>query len=494
MPPTLRSKEERHTGQLRNLKAFVESKREQLSLLRYHYWTTPEFGTTAKNLQLKPSVHIPDTLGVFARASDFGNNRHLIANYPGALMWEELHEEFDRLYYCPTALRIPVLDYEVYSQTAKKMGLEEESKVKGTNRWLVRMVLVGDPCAVGPLINSPHHTGQTANAHFETIEPKDVTNGRYIKFRSDAKLHVSADVAHIHLTRPLPPSISDTSVELLIDYDNSDRSKKDEAGGFWSRIEAGKKYCEVCFSRQRSQADPLVFCLHTTCDKGIHRSCSKQKSVWACKKHSRLQQFQWTVTCTPPPATPPPRTHTPLAQKMQQALSSCLGPTPPRPSLPTRCDGISSSSPADLLQRFDSSTRINPPRFVPSAVQIQRMYRPPPEEEKEEEEEAEEKEEKKEEAEEEEEEIDSKQEDLDWEPMAGLPYLSSESEEEFEGEVEEEVESEELSALPPSRAPTVVLPRSPSFSSSSAPQRSFSQLSIPSKPKKLEVIHLSEEV
>jgi hypothetical protein len=95
----------------------------------------------------------------------------MLAEYSGLLMSEELYERFLRKYYCPTALRLPTLDYylgDLEPAACHEVG-EEEAAGKQKRRRVaarappptrpnqgrrkVEMTLVGDPTLPGVIIN-----------------------------------------------------------------------------------------------------------------------------------------------------------------------------------------------------------------------------------------------------------------------------------------------------------------------------------------------------
>lgn len=65
-----------------------------------------------------------------------------LTHYPGVLMSEEAFQLFHTFYHCPTALRVPQLDYTEHDGRR------------------VEITLVGDPTALGPMINDGTPAGR----------------------------------------------------------------------------------------------------------------------------------------------------------------------------------------------------------------------------------------------------------------------------------------------------------------------------------------------
>src|SRR4051794_6777048 len=105
-----------------NLEHFVTSHASKFDLMKYSPWT---YGTPMKTaVKIEPSRQLSPFLGVFPSEDKVRKSQWIVATYPGVVMWHQLHEEFDSIYHCPTAVRVDVLDYEVDRNTAKKMSIK----------------------------------------------------------------------------------------------------------------------------------------------------------------------------------------------------------------------------------------------------------------------------------------------------------------------------------------------------------------------------------
>ena len=285
---------------------------------RYEPWTTKP--RHAKGISLHPSELVPGTIGVHLQgSSDF------VCNYPGALMWEELHALFSEWAYCPTAVRVPVLDYLVDADTAEVLGLDEETK-EG-DQFRVRVLLVGDPCAVGPLINSPFGTTHVATCKLETCKPSAIL--RHLKKLDDGRFLVEADFLAVH--RNLSKQADE--VELLLDYDSVDSPE------FWSTV-FREPYCDNCFTRNPSG---LIQCSHSSngirCPVGRHKSCDVSiESQWYCSRHPRFS----------------PQPHFSAASFLR---------TPPPPRLQQQASHTQQATPSNLSSRLDNSAQSLSARF-----------------------------------------------------------------------------------------------------------------------------------
>ena len=76
-----------------------------------------------------------------------------VCYYPGAVFTVQQHELFAKQYYCPTAVRVPLLEY-----------LDSKGKK-------VEFVILGNPSCDGPITNDARGTSKNGqrNEHFATV-------------------------------------------------------------------------------------------------------------------------------------------------------------------------------------------------------------------------------------------------------------------------------------------------------------------------------------
>ena len=324
------SNDHRVVRQRENLIRFTNSTPE-LKLMKYEPWTT---NVRASKVQLKPSSLLPGTVGVFPQGERC-IAKSFVADYPGVLMWEELHEQFDKKYHCPTAVRITVLDYEVDNVQAKRMFLSNESRL-ANNRWQVRMILVGDPIYPGSLVNSPYglkdstSTPLQPNCLIQSCQIEDVH--RYFTSMPGGKIRVSASIVHVHRTaqRIVGPA---SKTELLMIYDDfeqatgdvisesdfqSDLSDTADNAIYWRALMKRSDefpFCNVCFGKDEDSSNPIYLCSHienkVQCNTGRHRLCFHTSNRlyeapnWYCPLHSinrplPVCRVKASLTATPP--------------------------------------------------------------------------------------------------------------------------------------------------------------------------------------------------
>jgi hypothetical protein len=320
----LRSSRPSHVQELALLTQFVLSKEEAYQSFRYEPWTTKP--RHADGLTLKASNLIPSTLGVHVQGS-FKSS--FVCNYPGALMWEELHEEFNKFAHCPTAVRVPVLDYLVDANTAKALSLANDAQEGG--RFLVRVVLVGDPCAVGPLINSPRGLSLPANCKLETC-----TASRLQKHLSllAGRTIVESDFLAVHRNHT---SLSSGETELLQLYEHG-------SDDFWSHV--GGPFCDQCCRRCSTD---LLTCSTNGCSASRHVQCG-------AKREGRGSLYHCSLHLHSPPI--------PILDS-----SRLLQRTPP-PLSGVRSSSVPEAVPSNLLGRLDSSAH---PSAAAAAARLPRQ-------------------------------------------------------------------------------------------------------------------------
>lgn len=286
-----------HRAQLANLRAWVQSHRSEWGALRYHPWTGADVSRDS-TLALRQSKLLPPTMGVITTKPCSGGV--VLCGYPGVVMWEEMHDKFGQSFHCPTAVHAPELDYLVDLSTANKLGLDIGSPQvhrKGARgRYNVRIVIVGDPTAVGPLVNSPLGMVSTqgkpllASCLFGS-KTRAQLPATEVAIGGVSKQQVPADFIHIKSQGPL---ITDT--ELLVPYTKTKSRRLDSANGgtFWSRL---MPYCTAC-QGVKEDVSPLVQCSQEKCNDSIHIACAGMEvdSTWACLSHAHPPQ----VLMTPP--------------------------------------------------------------------------------------------------------------------------------------------------------------------------------------------------
>lgn len=123
-----------------NMHSFLASNAEAFSKMRYEPWTVDTKLSDAVPLPtvVRSSRMVPSIMGVYLESAIVTSKLTFVAPYPGLLMTSSLLESFNKLYHCPTAVRVPQLDYE-----------EQHDGVTTS----VRMELVGLPTSPGVIIN-----------------------------------------------------------------------------------------------------------------------------------------------------------------------------------------------------------------------------------------------------------------------------------------------------------------------------------------------------
>jgi hypothetical protein len=290
------SNDRRHVAQLQVLKRFVEEQAEMFALFKYAPFTE---GEHIKDVCLRPSTLIPGTVGVFSSAPTCAPKKWL-SDYPGVLMWNELHDRFVQRYHCPTAVRCPVLDYTVDDTAATAMGLDPSCRIKN-NEWLVGVTLVGDPTRVGALFNSPHGLdGVAPNCIFELIAKENLHSVLSNNRTSNGKTVVKSTLVCVSRNRDaILTDVKET--ELLVGYDESDGGHG--VAGYWNELEYD--YCSECFTKENLESNPLIECFLETCAISRHRLCSKvpHRRRSFCDRHQPhvLSSSVFDAPLTPPP-------------------------------------------------------------------------------------------------------------------------------------------------------------------------------------------------
>jgi hypothetical protein len=227
--------------------------------------------------------------------------------YPGLLVTAALLDVFNRDYYCPTALRLPSLDY--VDDAGKK----------------IKMFLIGDPVEPGPIINDGGRSGRQSayttkgaaaagtvtgdqeerwlinsslcvlftvsdNCILQSVKdehlPRVLT--RVSSSQDKVKYRVSTEVAAVYAQ---PNQTLQPSQELLLSY-----------GGdlFWKLLQQSPEYCIACFSRRDvNKNNPLVLCEGVDaqgrkCAVSRHRSCfpeGMRPSLADLESQSAIQFF-----------------------------------------------------------------------------------------------------------------------------------------------------------------------------------------------------------
>lgn len=301
------STEPRLVAQLNALKKFLSSKAALYEHFKYDPWTVVPNSFKHSPVRIGPSALVPGQalLGVFPDQDRLVKNA-VLAVYLGVLMWDELHDEFAELWHCPTAVRVKVLDYTVDATVAASLGVTK--RVEGSDRFEVRIILVGDPTHVGSIFNSPRGlslpTGEPASPNcFLGTEFAKFVDSRILT--PTAKTNKYGTVQQVNATVVVIKSkvtasnktIRDT--ELLFSYDDADGGETDaEGGGFW-RSDKDLPHCDVCMGLTCADDDALVLCSNmplsgSYCSlKGArHRRCfelgdtSYSNQVWLCEGHN----------------------------------------------------------------------------------------------------------------------------------------------------------------------------------------------------------------
>jgi len=167
-------------------------------------------------------------------------------------MSHNLLETFHALFHCPTAVRVPTLDYEDSDGTK------------------VQMQLVGLPTAPGVIINDGTHNLDISQSRDNCCLESCPSTGILRAQRKGLRPSVRSDFVSIYI---LPNTSLTTQDELLIDYGGST---------FWEKEEMEDRYCCICFSKENSVFHPLATC------EGLHedgRACRLSRHVKCFPSH-----------------------------------------------------------------------------------------------------------------------------------------------------------------------------------------------------------------
>jgi hypothetical protein len=308
------SNDPRLLAQRLNLIDFVKLHALDYTSFRYSPWTSAAHEGAVR---IGPSEFLPGLLGAFPVPRTLTKST-MLSGYPGVVMWDELYEEFNEKFHCPTAVEVPILDYNAGDAEAKQLGLQATKRL-GPNKWLVKVLVVGDPIHVGSIFNSPFglktETGQDVqpNCRFETCREERVSE--YLKFPTGPHepIQVSGNIVHIHWDSPkLELTRTAKPPELLFNYDHQG------SRSFFTKPDDEEAHCERCFSKFAAEQGPkeLVLCTANGKDDcpflgARHRGCfelgdfSHASMNWYCTRHRLLRPV---VVAMPKPslnATPP---------------------------------------------------------------------------------------------------------------------------------------------------------------------------------------------
>ena len=309
------SSDPRLVRQKANLDSFLHENREKMELMQYEVWTvrTSHFH---EPVRLAPSELLPGIVGVFPALGSKCAPRSVVALYPGALMWTEMHQQFADQFHCPTAVLATVLDYTVKdASVALAMGLTQTDS-KGD--WLVKMVLVGDPTNVGSIFNSPMGLDVQPNCELRSCRPDELHMYKKKTRKTGSKWTINAALIAVRRRQEVEDVSEQT--ELMFCYDSLDadascgsrsqrvsmpaaRDSDDDSGdeeNFWRHLRKNE-FCERCFGRVAVAPDVFVQCSHQSdpeskkfdCSVIRHQSCFgrvlQQHEQWFCPSHARGQ-------------------------------------------------------------------------------------------------------------------------------------------------------------------------------------------------------------
>lgn len=275
--------------------------------------------------------------GVFASKPIKSNT--FVSNYPGLLLWLELHDKFDSSWYCPTAVRLPVLDYiESDLKVAKAMELADGKTV--------RIVLIGDPSHCAPIVNSPRGLKVQSNCVMASCKKKEVSH--YVD-KTVTPWNVHSNILHIHSgSRAIAEG-----AELFMPYDEDDSKNcidssssqeiESSSESFWENmiLSANNEHCDRCFGKDAPDPNNKMFiCSHDGCHAGRHQRCFRSQAAhsysdWFCIQHSHDKPIPglWALSSDALLATPPSRPYMqpPKPQHFESKFNfkSSLEATPP---------------------------------------------------------------------------------------------------------------------------------------------------------------------
>jgi hypothetical protein len=109
--------------------------------------------------------------------------KQIVLHYEGLLVSEELLEQFHAKYHCPTALRLPQLDY-----------VDADGKA-------VQMTIIGDPTCPAAVINDGPISQRNGQAQHHCTRVRSCGN-RYRRCRA----HHLCAIASVFLLQPTAPS------------------------------------------------------------------------------------------------------------------------------------------------------------------------------------------------------------------------------------------------------------------------------------------------
>jgi hypothetical protein len=369
-----------------NLAKFLEERQAHFSKLRYWPWTRDRqrHSKIACKVEVRPSNLVPTILGVYPKhkfstakksdsiarmpqarhvicvASDLiraliwrvaaavdlvASRKRFLLYYQGLLVSEKLLNKFVKHYHCPTALRLPQLDY------------------RNSAGHKVKMFIIGDPtrpAAIvndGPISGHPRQSQCLANrivrclvrcacnlnscvsvcvlsANCELVTVRNVA--QIMRLRKDGKIEIDADVAHITALcreQPFTPA-----TELLCSY-----------GGdkFWKSTADEGDYCATCFQKDFCRSGPreLIQCSGgSDCRVSRHAGCMPEKpsrqqidsSAYYCPQHlAQLHFAQTPAEYKPLDISPKPRPPSLRPGAKARSISPLLCFTPPQPRLPS---------------------------------------------------------------------------------------------------------------------------------------------------------------
>ena len=327
------SSDARLVAQRANILRFLADPLIDARMRHFKYAVQTITDRKAPKLRLGPSDLVPGFLGVFTETRI--RQRASICHYESFIFWEELHEEFNQLYHCPTAASVPVLDYFVQDRATKEsLALADSTWRDDKQAWLVRVVFLGDPTAVGPIVNDPMGTGREPNCKLETCAPESV--GFYQKFdRRTQKWLVRSSIFCITSLRSIDPD-----VECLAAYESAGVA----SGNFWKNSSAhiAGHFCDRCYSKMDTPVNPIYLCSADgwECSTGRHKDCFAHGNHlylavdWYCERHSANRPLpaddllDLTFSTTPPrPSTPRMSTRVPLDDFDYSTCSSSSLPT-----------------------------------------------------------------------------------------------------------------------------------------------------------------------
>lgn len=142
------------SAQRANLVRFVEEEAEAFAELPYLPWTEEFFVLDAPPVVVLPAKVAVGLHGVFLTRPLVTDARSkVLMYYPGVLMTDSLFSRFHARFHCPTALRVPALDF--YRQDTRSAG-------RGRKECIT---LVGDPTAPGAVVNDGAYAATPEQAH-----------------------------------------------------------------------------------------------------------------------------------------------------------------------------------------------------------------------------------------------------------------------------------------------------------------------------------------